>query len=152
MVETLVRVRQSGSGVTETPLEPLPIDRTLRSIPGSLLPVQKEEELPSINGAFEYLTVTVKATPKRMQIGTLTNDQLRLKKSIEVEIEQEGSDYIANCVYLDEFGFGESPMQAVDDLRSAIVELYCELKEKRAELGAGLLETLTHLEELIEEL
>lgn len=152
MVETLVRVRQSGSGVTETPLEPLPIDRTLRSIPGSLLPVQKEEELPSINGAFEYLTVAVKATPKRMQIGTLTNDQLRLKKSIEVEIEQEGSDYIANCVYLDEFGFGESPMQAVDDLRSAIVELYFELNEKRAELGAGLLETLTHLEELIEEL
>ena len=150
MVETLVQIRQPSSGATVIPSAPFPIDdNTLRNIPGSLLPIQTEVDLPTITGIFE--SHSIKATPERILIGTLTNDSLLLKRPIETEIEREGSDYIASNKYLDEFGFGESPMQAIDDLRSTIVELYCELKERREVLGTDLLETLNRLGELIKE-
>ena len=151
MVDTLVRVRQPESGTTETPEKPLSIEDALRSIPGSLLPAQIEESVPELTGSIEFHDVAERATPDHMEIGTLPNDLFRLKRPINVKIELEDSEYIAACDFVDEFGFGSSPMQAVDDLRSSIVELYLELKEKRDELGAGLLETLSHLGELIEE-
>lgn len=140
VIDAPTRIWKLDIGTTETPV---------RQRSGILPPVQEEKD--DILGTTQTLIPTIPATPKELEIGTLFDDRLRLNNTITVIMEQEGDIYIARCDFLDEFGYGESPSDAIDDLRVVIDELYWTLKAERENLGPDMARLWGRLSELIEE-
>ena len=95
--------------------------------------------------------VLPEATPQKFLVGTLFDDRLYLRLPIEVEMEREGDWYIAKCAQLEEFGYGYDPMEAVDDLRQTIAELYWTLKGEQDRLAPNLTRLWAHLQEVVVE-
>jgi len=140
VTDTLLRIRQSESGKTEPEL----------STPsGKPLPTQKEEG-DGITTEVQFATAA-KATPGILQLATVPDDRLRMKAPIEVKIEQEGEFYIARCDDLNEFGYGESPTEAIEDLQLVLVELYWALKAERGKLGPDIARVQKRINKLIQE-
>jgi len=140
MVIETITVRKPDIGVTETPSRQL----------SRLLPPAQEED-DDIHVAIQTSATLTRATPKELEIGTLLDDRLRVKKAINIAMEQEGETYIARCDSLDEFGYGETPFDAIDDLRIVIAELYWTLKAERGNLSSDMARLWECLGELIEE-
>lgn len=65
-----------------------------------------------------------------------------------VAVEQNGEEWLALSADLGLVGVGESELDALDDLRSTIAELFDSLVEMRAELGPALRSQLAFLERL----
>lgn len=65
-----------------------------------------------------------------------------------VSLEQNGDEWLALSPDLGLVGGGESDLDALDDLRSQIGELFDSLAEMRAELGPALRNQLAFLERL----
>jgi hypothetical protein len=140
VTDTLLRVRQSESGKAEPEL----------STPsGKSLPTQKEEG-DGITTEVQF-AIAAKATPRILQLATVPDDRLRMKVPVRVNIEQEGEFYVARCNDLNEFGYGESPTEAIEDLQLVLVELYWTLKGEEEKLGTDMVEVWKHLRELIQE-
>jgi len=110
-----------------------------------------EEKAEELSAVVQFMTRTVRATPQRLQIGVLPDDRLCLAVGLDVELEQEGPSFIANCPNIMEFGYGESPAEAIEDLQATITELYWTLKEDVDRLGGDLLDTWEELSKVIEE-
>ncbi len=150
VTQSPMHVRQRSTGSTNVPDTPWRGTIT-KKIPVFLPPIQSQEEEGEIAVEISSPTRSVQATPQLLQIGTLLDDRLRLKRPLEVEIEQEGNSYIAACRYVDEFGYGESPMMAIDDLQATLAELYWALKEDQKRLGPHLAQIWERLREAVEE-
>lgn len=131
----------------EKPLE----ENKIRQVYGEISPVQIPVPIPYVTGVIDFPSLNIKATPDKIVIGTLPIDTLRLRQPIIASIDKENDQFIAYVSQIDEYGFGNSPMQAIDDLRMTVLELYLSLKEKKDKLGPGLMDTLKQLEEFIEE-
>lgn len=73
-------------------------------------------------------------------VGSLLDDRLRLLQPIEIRLTREDGVSIATADDIDEFGYGLHPLDAVDDLRQTIAELYWSLKSEAGQnrLGADL--------------
>ena len=141
VTDTLLRMRQLESGRTGAESLSAPL--------GNILPIQEEIE-EEITVQIQY-QIADKATPRVLYLAILPDDRLRMKAPVEVEIEQEGEFYIARCNYLNEFGYGESPTEAIEDLQLILVELYWTLKAEQEKLGPSMIEIWKRLHELIEE-
>ena len=140
MVTDTIRIRKPDIGTTETPS---------RQLSRLLPPVQEEED--DILGAIQTPATFTQATPKELEIGALLDDRLRVNNAINVVMEQEEGIYIARCDSLDEFGYGETPSNAIDDLRLVIAELYWTLKAEHGNLSPDMARLWECLGELIEE-
>lgn len=140
MVTDTIRVRKPDIGSTESPS---------RQLSRLLPPVQEEKD--DILGAIQTSVTLTQATPKELEIGALLDDRLRMNNAINVIMEQEGETYIARCDSLDEFGYGETPSDAIDDLRMVIAELYWTLKAEHGNLSPDMARLWECLSELIEE-
>lgn len=84
-------------------------------------------------------------------IGSLLDTRLRMQESVLLLMEREGEFYIAKCEELNEFGYGSDPIDAVQDIRNTIAELYWQLKENQGRLGSDLAKTWQILSELVHE-
>lgn len=94
---------------------------------------------------------TPAVTPQTIVIGSLLDDRLRMTADVTVNLEREAEHFIANFDGIQEFGYGLSPLESVDDLRKTISELYWSLKEE-GELGSDLEDVRNILNSLIERL
>lgn len=112
--------------------------------------------LPPGIGEEPLVTIEIQPTPvgERAKLPTsiasLLDDRLRLRSPVDLELEQEGGFHIAKCQEFEEFGYGKSPMEAVDDLRLTLAELYWTLKEEQAQLGPSLRDLWQRLNEKVE--
>lgn len=97
------------------------------------------------------ITTVRKATPSVFNIGTLVDDRLHLRQAITVKMMKENEFYIAFCEKFQEYGYGNDPISAVDDLRLTLVELYWSLKENQDRLGVDLAKLWKSLQSYIEE-
>jgi hypothetical protein len=137
---TEIRISKPDIGADETP--PRQLSRLLP-------PVQEEEN--GIISVIQTSATLTQATPKGLEIGTLLDDRLRVHGAINVAMEQEGETYIARCDSLDEFGYGETPFDAIDDLRMVIAELYWTLKAESRNLSPNMVRLWECLGKLVEE-
>jgi len=92
------------------------------------------------------------AVPLRVVIQSLLDRRLSMVEPLTVLIEQEGEFYIAQCEELEEFGYGYDPIDAVDDFRQTVAELYWTLKEEQERLSPGLHRIWERLTQIIREL
>lgn len=89
-------------------------------------------------------------TSRSTQLVTIQNlGQGRvLLHPLYVSVDQPGDEWLAISNDLSLVGRGESELDAVDDLREAISELFGSLSEMRHELGPLMLDQLAFLERL----
>lgn len=93
----------------------------------------------------------ISAAHDQILIGSLLDTRLRMREPINVHMEQEGKFYLAKFDDLNEFGYGYDPIQAVQDLRNTLAELYWSLKAEQEHLGTDLANTWAKLQELVYE-
>jgi hypothetical protein len=72
---------------------------------------------------------------KPILIHDLLAKGLRLREPLAVSLDYDESQVIAYCYDLDVFGYGETEIEALNDLRQTIVDLYFTLRENRRNLG-----------------
>lgn len=73
------------------------------------------------------------------EIITLLDNRLSLPAPLTICIEKEGDFFVVQSQLLEEFGYGYNLIEAIDDLRMTIAELYWTLKSERNRLGTHLL-------------
>ena len=85
---------------------------------------------------------------------TLANDKWKLRCPINVAVENRGLNDFVACLYdIDLYGYGETVPEALDDLKSAIINQYLFLKEQTdsVELSSPLNKQLAFLNDIIVE-
>lgn len=78
---------------------------------------------------------------RQVQVGSLLDPRLRVQGVLVLDIERDGEFYIASCDRFDEYGYGTDIINAVQDARNTIAELYWELRENQDRLGPDLEKT-----------
>ena len=119
------------------------------------VPLELRQFEPEVDSGTQIIHVemmgTVVAETKTIIIGSLLDDRLRMTGDVKIELEREAEHYIANFEGVQEFGYGLSPLEAVDDLRKSLSELYWSLNEDD-EIGSDLKNVRDILNRLIEPL
>lgn len=119
------------------------------------VPLELRQFEPEIDSGEQIIQVEmgkkVDAETKTIVIGSLLDDRLRMTADVKVDLEREAEHYIANFEGVQEFGYGLSPLEAVDDLRKTLSELYWSLNED-GELGPDLEKVRNTLNDFIEQL
>ena len=84
---------------------------------------------------IESITMVVlkeyRAFYKNIFIDSLNSDRYLLKKRISVTIEYFENTYIATNYDLDIYGYGDSEIEALDELKTLIVEYFEDLKDEK---------------------
>ena len=141
--------------VAELDVRRIPLGRTGVEAPGQQIPepvdAQVVQPFPIRVPARKATKAFRRATPKQLVIGSLSDWRLRLIEPLSVVIEREDESFIARSPKLHEFGYGPRPLDAVEDLRQTVVELYFALKESQAQLGTDLKQLWQRLQKMIEE-
>ena len=99
-------------------------------------PAAKEGALESASGVESEGEVTDEL--RQVLVGSLLDPRLRVQGVLVLDIERDGEFYIASCDQFDEYGYGTDVINAVQDARHTIAELYWELRENQDRLGADL--------------
>lgn len=71
-------------------------------------------------------------------ITTLADDRLRVLAPFDVRFRTEGRSVVAETPEVNEFGFGSTRAEAIQDLRVAMTELCLTLRDDRGRLGPEL--------------
>ncbi len=87
-------------------------------------------------GSFDLQKVT--PLPEHCKLGRLRDGRLRVVEAIEVKLMREGDKYVVESPELNEFGFGDNPFEAFEDLQETIAELFLTLEEEQERLGPDL--------------
>lgn len=100
--------------------------------------LQLEKEIKGLKELLvsDFLPQIEKVMEKKsILIYSLSSPLLKLKEPLAVHLEYDKEEVVAFCYDLDIFGYGESEIEALDDLRKTILDLYYELKENKDNLG-----------------
>jgi hypothetical protein len=71
-------------------------------------------------------------------LGSVRDHRLRVLEPFAITFRTEESQFVAEATEIDEFGFGHTQSEALEDLQGAIVELYASLARDEHRLGADL--------------
>ena len=103
--------------------------------------------LVQLGGSFDLQKVT--PLPEPCKLGRLRDGRLRVVEAIEVKLMREGDKYVVESPELNEFGFGDNPFEAFEDLQEAIAELYLTLEVEQDRLGPDLSSVWTVLSQKV---
>ena len=76
--------------------------------------------------------------PDTVQLDTLLDAGLAVREPIAAIILEEDGQVVAEVAELNEFGFGDTPAEAITDLQNTIAELYRTLSAEQERLGPDL--------------
>ena len=79
------------------------------------------------------------ALPETFALGALHDGRLRVVEPILTKHTIEAKSHVIEALELNEFGFGDTPSEALRDLQDAISELYHSLEAEQERLGSDLL-------------
>jgi len=94
-------------------------------------------------------TIRAMGAKKSILIASLHDSRFKLKESISVFLENDGHQFIAYAPDLDIYGCGDLEYEALEDLRTSIVELYFDFKKEK--LAPSLQKIWDYLSSIIEE-
>ena len=90
-------------------------------------------------GAASDAATLVLELPAEVRLDSLNDNRFRVKEPIPVRIFKDAEGFIlAEAIGFKEFGEGDSPAAARDDLRYALVDLYFSLEAEQHRLGQWL--------------
>lgn len=88
--------------------------------------------------------------PTKILFGAIVDPRLRVKTSIPIDISRAQEAVVAYSPELEEFGYGPSLSEALDDFGKTICELYFSLEGKEEKLGDSLKKLLAVLRTYLE--
>lgn len=137
----VVEATLSPSG--ETQILP-PDEKHLKSyvyVGGAVYPLKSVEVRPSAMAPVR---------PSRILFGAINHPRLRMKTPIPVDISAEGESVVASCSELEEFGYGPSLSEALDDFGRTVCQLYFSLDSEGDRLNENLKEIRSRLSRYLE--
>ena len=145
------------SGTTVEVIQLEPGTRVIRS---TLLPEQQNlldphthlPQKPLVRKPAQLIILRRSDSQKSISLQVLLDDRLRLRRPIAVTLEQEGDYFIAYCNEFEEFGYGYDSLQAVDDFRQTLSELYWSLKSDHDRLAPEMTRLWKSLSKSIDEI
>ena len=121
--------------VTSEPFKSLPQGKQVKESEQASQPVPVLEQ---IMPTFKHVVLQRTSLPDSMLLGALRHPRLHLKTPLRITLSTENEYIIAECVELNEFGYGLHLTAALADLQHTIAELYWTLKEDQGRLGGDL--------------
>jgi len=103
----------------------------------------KDMKLSTAQRSYQQITVS-----KPLLLYSLHHPQLSLKAPIAVSLEYDADQVIAYAHDLEVFGYGETEIEALSDLRRTVCDLYFELAEHCQSLegeARSIWEYLSHI-------
>jgi hypothetical protein len=94
-------------------------------------------------------TDRVEFLPRHVQFGMLRHPRLAVQKPIPLEVTRTDRTVVATWDTVNEFGYGETWSEAVEDFSKTIAELFISLESQEAQLSADLKNVLAVLREHI---
>ncbi|HLH04926.1 MAG TPA: hypothetical protein VKX25_19315 [Bryobacteraceae bacterium] len=88
--------------------------------------------------------------PRKIKYAALTDGRLRFKRPIEVDLFKDAGAFVAYCRELEEFGMGDSPQLALEDLSRTLTESFFALTEEKDRLGSDLKHQLSRYEDILQ--
>jgi hypothetical protein len=82
--------------------------------------------------------VPYKIVPYHLEIRSLHDEHLEIDSPIAVLVEEDEEQTIAYAPDIDVYGFGDDLVDALEDLRMSIVDLYYDLEQNKDKLGVDL--------------
>lgn len=64
-----------------------------------------------------------------LKFGALPDRRLRFKQPLNVRLYKDNGTYIAQCVEIEQFGYGGDSSEALDDLGKTLSEMYFYLSD-----------------------
>ncbi len=89
-------------------------------------------------------------TSQRILFGAIQDPRLKARRPILVDIANVDGTFTASAPDLEEFGYGNTRSQALDDFGRTLSELYFSLSEQREHLGEHLRTIQAKLHEYLE--
>lgn len=97
----------------------------------SLKIIKRNKDEVVVESTTRVVLEEYRAYYKNILIDSLNSDRYFLIKPISVTIEHCDNVYVATNYDLDIYGYGDSEVEALDELKSLIVEFYEDLKEEK---------------------
>lgn len=89
--------------------------------------------------------------PDQVRFGGCLDHRLRFVRSIRVDVSRKAGTVVAHWSDIDEFGYGDTLGDALNDLGKTLSELYFGLTRTGAELGPEMMRVRARLSEFIEQ-
>ena len=107
---------------------------------------------PSVKGEIKNIEKVI-PLPTSVDIQSLLDSRLRLRTFITLIIDKEEDFYVVKCneFWKTGFGYGKDPIEAIDDFRQALAELYWALKQEQPKLAPSLAADWQELQKVIYE-
>ena len=88
--------------------------------------------------------------PRDLLFAASPDHRLRFKRAIPIKISREKEVYVAHAPEIEEFGYGESVAQCLDDFGKTVLELFWTLSEEKDRLGPDLQSQFAKLNTFLE--
>jgi hypothetical protein len=90
--------------------------------------------------------------PMNLKFAALPDGRLRFKQPLSVRLSKDNGTYVAQCIEIDQFGYGSDSGEALDDLSRTLAEMFIYLSDadRSGSLGEALTEQYALLREFIE--
>lgn len=106
-----------------------------------------DREVAHLRKAFE-----AKHATRTVALSTLGDERYRLRQPLWAELDATGEGVTAHISELEEYGAGATEYEALEDLRSVLVETYTFLIENEADLGPAPRKQLQRFRDLADTL
>ena len=113
-------------------------------------PVDAAAEIGALRAAVVAVLQKLQHSTKIVPMSTLGIPGFRLRMPVSVLIEEDDYHVVASLPDVSLYGAGETVHEAISRLAEVCVNEFVELETDEANLGAGPLETLVRLRELLE--
>ncbi len=127
---------------------------TFEKVPASILPIGHSVQLdldrpmhPVASIRFDRRSPLI---PGTILFGSIPDRRLRFRRPIPIEIYKDDASIIARTTELDEFGYGTSMGEALDDIGRTLAEEFIFLSEHAGQLSDGMQSHFQKLSEFLE--
>jgi hypothetical protein len=122
----------------------VPSDTT---VPGIISTVTSETRFSE---KIRVIPEEITELPREILFAGSIDPRIRFREALRVRLYRDCDTYIAYAPELEEFGTGDSPAFALDDLGKTVAESFLSMEDMRERLGVDLQEQLSRLHGFVE--
>jgi hypothetical protein len=102
-------------------------------------PDSTDPDVPIMEGTIHLLSEhAASGRPESVLLGTVSDRRLRVRKAIPLNVSVEEGHVVVSWSDADEFAYGASTGDAIEELSKTIGELYFDLNDQSVPLGKDL--------------
>jgi hypothetical protein len=99
---------------------------------------------------FRIVPEEITALPREILFAGSVDERVRFSSALRVRLYRDCDAYVAYAPELEEFGTGDSPAFALDDLGKTVAESFLSMEDMKERLGVNLQQQLSRLRGFVE--